>query len=60
LLLEELASSSGNKRRLGKWKRMNPKIWEKEYGLINVIETYYQKRKLLYTSLFERPINAMA
>lgn len=60
LVRAEVARRSGNKRRLGKWKSMNPKIWEKEYGLIDVIETYYRKRKLLYASLFEYPINAMA
>ena len=28
---------------LGKWKSINPKIWEEKYGLIDVIETYYQR-----------------
>jgi hypothetical protein len=39
---------------------MNPKIWEQKYGLVDVIETYYQKRKHLYASLFEHPTNVVA
>ncbi len=60
LVRAEVARRNGNKRRLGKWKSMNPKIWEERYGLIDVIETYYQKRKYLYATLFEHPINAVA
>jgi group II intron reverse transcriptase/maturase len=60
LVRAEVARRSGNKRQSRKWKSMNPKIWEEKYGLVDVIETYYQKRKLLYASLFEHPINAMA
>jgi group II intron reverse transcriptase/maturase len=59
LVRAEVARRSGNKRRLGKWKSMNPKIWEEKYGLVDVVETYYQKRKQLYASLFVHPINAM-
>jgi hypothetical protein len=39
---------------------MNPKLWEDKYGLIDVVETYYRKRKQLYASLFKHPINAVA
>jgi hypothetical protein len=39
---------------------MNPKIWEEKYGLVDVVETYYQRRKHLYALLFEHPINAGA
>jgi hypothetical protein len=60
LVRAEVARRSGNKRRLGKWKSMNPKIWEQRLGLIDVIETYYQKRKRLYATLFEHPRNAVA
>jgi hypothetical protein len=56
----EVARRSGNKRQSREWKSMNPQIWEEKYGLVDVIETYYQKRKQLYASLFEHPINAMA
>jgi group II intron reverse transcriptase/maturase len=60
LVRAEVARRSGHKRQSCKWKSMNPKIWEENYGLVDVIETYYQKRKQLYASLFEHPINAMA
>jgi group II intron reverse transcriptase/maturase len=60
LVRAEVARRSGNKRRLRKWKSMNPKFWEDRYGLIDVIETYYRKRKQLYASLFEHPINAVS
>jgi group II intron reverse transcriptase/maturase len=60
LVRAEVARRSGNKRRSRKWKSMNPEIWEERYGLIDVIETYYQRRKYLYASLFEHPINVMA
>lgn len=60
LVKAEVGRKSGNKRCLGKWKSMNPKIWEERYGLVDVIETYYQKRKHLYATLFEHPINAEA
>jgi group II intron reverse transcriptase/maturase len=56
----EVARRSGNKRHSRKWKSMNPKIWEEKYGLVDVIEAYYLKRKRLYASLFEHPINAVA
>jgi group II intron reverse transcriptase/maturase len=59
LVRAEVARRNGNKRRLGKWKSMNPKIWEQKYGLIDVVETYYCKRKHLYATLFEHPINAV-
>ena len=60
LVRAEVARRNGNKRHSRKWKSMNPKIWEQEYGLVDVIETYYQRRKHLYASLFEHPINAVA
>ena len=60
LVRAEVARRSGNKRRSRKWKSMNPKLWEDRYGLIDVVETYYRKRKQLYASLFEHPINALA
>jgi len=60
LVRAEVARRSGNKRQSRKWKSMNPKIWEQKYGLVDVIETYYQKRKRLYASLFEHPVNAVA
>jgi group II intron reverse transcriptase/maturase len=56
----EVARRSGHKRQSRKWESMNPKIWEKQYGLIDIIETYYHKRKQLYASLFEHPINVVA
>lgn len=60
LVRAEVARRSGNKRQTRKWKSMNPEIWEERYGLIDVIKTYYQRRKHLYASLFEHPINAVA
>jgi len=60
LVRAEVARRSGNKRQSRKWKSMNPKIWEQKYGLIDVVATYYQRRKHLYASLFEHPINAVA
>ena len=60
LVRAEVARRSGNKRQSRKWKSMNPKIWEQNYGLIDVVETYYQKRKYLYALLFEHPINTVA
>jgi hypothetical protein len=60
LVRAEVARKSGSKRPSRKWKSMNPKIWEKNYGLIDVVANYYQRRKLLYASLFEHPINAEA
>jgi group II intron reverse transcriptase/maturase len=60
LVRADVARRNGNKRRTGKWKSMNPKLWEERYGLIGVVETYYRKRKQLYASLFEHPINAVA
>ena len=59
LVRAEVARRSGNKRRLRKWKSMNPKLWEDRYGLVDVVETYYWRRKQLYASLFEHPINAV-
>lgn len=59
LVRAQVARKSGTKRRCGKWKSMNPKLWEREYGLINVVQVYYQKRKQLYATLFEHPINAL-
>jgi group II intron reverse transcriptase/maturase len=60
LVRAEVSRRSGNKRQSRKWKSMNPKIWEEKYGLVDVVETYYQRRKHLYASLFEHPINAVA
>jgi RNA-directed DNA polymerase len=60
LVRAEVARKSGSKRPSRKWKSMNPKIWEKNYGLIDVVANYYQRRKLLYASLFEHPINAVS
>ena len=60
LVRAEVARRCGRKRRLDKWKSMNPKFWEQKYGLVDVVETYYQKRKRLYAALFEHPINAVA
>jgi group II intron reverse transcriptase/maturase len=60
LVRAEVARKNGNKRQSRKWKSMNPKIWEEKYGLVDVVESYYQRRKQLYASLFEHPINAMA
>ena len=60
LVRAEVARRSGNKRRLRKWKSMCPKHWEDRYGLVDVIETYYWRRKQLYASLFEHPRNAVA
>jgi group II intron reverse transcriptase/maturase len=60
LVRAEVARRSGNKRQSRKWKSMNPKIWEQKYGLIDVVETYYGRRKQFYASLFEHPINAVA
>ena len=60
LVRAEVARRSGNKRQSRKWKSMNPKFWEQKYGLNDVVETYYQRRKHLYASLFEHPINAVA
>jgi group II intron reverse transcriptase/maturase len=60
LVRAEVARRTGNKRQSRKWKSMNPKIWEQKYGLIDVVATYYQRRKHLYASLFEHPINAVA
>jgi group II intron reverse transcriptase/maturase len=60
LVRAEVARRSGNKRHSRKWKSMDPKIWEQRFGLVDVIETYYQRRKRLYASLFEHPINAEA
>jgi hypothetical protein len=58
-LVRAKVARSGNKRRIGKWKSWNPKYWEREYGLINLVQAYYLRRKQLYASLFEHPINAM-
>ena len=60
LVRAEVARKSGNKRRSCKWKSMNPVIWEEKYGLIDVVEKYYQRRKHIYATLFEHPINAKA
>ena len=60
LTLAEVAKRTGNKRRSRKWKSWNPKYWEKRYGLIDMVEQYYIKRKQLYAQLFEHPRNAMA
>ncbi|OVE79395.1 group II intron reverse transcriptase/maturase [bacterium I07] len=59
LVRAEVARRSGNKRRSRKWKSMNPKLWEDRYGLVDVVATYYRKRKQLYASLFDHPINAV-
>ena len=58
LVRAHVSRRSGNKRCCGKWRSMNPKLWECKYGLINVVQVYYQKRTVLYASLFEHPINA--
>jgi group II intron reverse transcriptase/maturase len=58
LVRAQVARKSGTKRRCGKWKSLTPKLWEEKYGLLDVIELYYRKRKRLYASLFEHPINA--
>jgi group II intron reverse transcriptase/maturase len=60
LVRAEVARRSGNKRRSRKWKNWVPKLWEERYGLIDVMETYYSKRKQIYASLFEHPRNAVA
>jgi hypothetical protein len=60
LVRAEVARRSSNRRRTRKWKSMNPKLWEHKFGLMNVVQAYYQKRKLLYASLYEHPINAVA
>jgi RNA-directed DNA polymerase len=60
LVRAEVARRSGNKRRSRKWKTLVPKRWEERYGLIDVMETYYRKRKQIYASLFEHPINVVA
>jgi len=57
LVRAEVARKNGTKRRCGKWKSMNPQLWEMKYGLLDVVEVYYRKRKQLYASLFEHPIN---
>jgi group II intron reverse transcriptase/maturase len=57
---EVARKSNGNKRRCGKWKSFNPKLWERKYGLVDVVEDYYRQRKRLYATLFEHPINALA
>jgi hypothetical protein len=59
LVRAEVARRPGNKRRSGKWKSMVPSIWEEKYGLLDVVRIYYYKRKQLYASLFEHPINAV-
>jgi group II intron reverse transcriptase/maturase len=58
-LVRAKVARSGNKRRTGKWKSWNPKYWECEYGLIDIVQEYYIRRKRLYASLFEHPKNAM-
>jgi group II intron reverse transcriptase/maturase len=55
-----IARRKGLKHCGGKWKSWNPTYWEKHYGLINMTQAYYQRRKQLYADLFEHPINAMA
>ena len=60
LVRAEVARRSSRKRKSRKWKSMNPKLWQNNYGLINVIHAYYQSRKKLYATLFEHPINAVA
>lgn len=60
LVRAKVARSSGIKRRCGKWKSWNPKYWERQYGLMNVTQAYYQRRKQLYASLFVHPTNAVA
>jgi group II intron reverse transcriptase/maturase len=52
LVRAEVARRPGNKRRTRKWKTWNPKLWEERYGLIDVVETYYRKRKQLWASLY--------
>ena len=60
LVRAEIARRNENKRQSRKWRSMNPKIWEEKYGLVDIVETYYQRKKHLYASLFEHPINAEA
>jgi hypothetical protein len=60
LVRAKVARSNGIKRRCGKWKSWNPKYWAHEYGLIDMVEAYYNRRKQLYAALYEHPINAMA
>jgi hypothetical protein len=55
-----VARQSTNKRRSGKWKSFNPNLWECKYGLLDVVEIYYRRRKQLYATLYEHPINAWA
>jgi len=59
LVRAEVARRSSCKRRSRKWKSMNPKYWERTYGLLNVLSAYYQNRKRLYARLFEHPRNVM-
>jgi RNA-directed DNA polymerase len=60
LTLSEVARRTGNKRHSRKWKSWNPKYWEEKYGLMDVVEQYYFKRKQLYARLYEHPRNALA
>lgn len=60
LVRAEVARRSQRKQQTRKWKSMNPKLWQQNYGLMDVLGEYYRIRKRLYAALFEHPIKCLA